>query len=85
MYMVSDDGDLIVYEGLRVFVHASLFTNKYGQSFDTEVKSYGLFEPYNLNKEKLAAMHNSALMQQTIYDIIDNNNKHDLHYINHFF
>ena len=84
-YIVSDDGDLIIYEGVRVFVFSSMFTNKYGQSFDADLKSFSYFERYMLNKDRLSEVHNRFISHQIIYEIAESNNRHDLHYIDHYF
>ena len=84
-FIVSDDGDLIVYEGPRVFVFPSMFVNKYGQSFDSDSKNFLHFSKYSICSEKLNAYHQYLLDHQIITEVLKNNILKEMHYRDHYF
>lgn len=88
MFIVSDDGDVILYEGSRLFVMPSLFVNKFGQNFDSQnmkKKELSNFNQYTVDGNKMEGLKKILLEYGVIAYIIQNNLNLDMTYRNNYF
>ena len=88
MFIVSDDGDVILYEGSRLFVLPSLFVNKFGQNFDSQnmkKKELSNFKKYSVDDNKMEGLKKILLEYGVIAYIIQNNLNLDMTYRNNYF